>query len=203
MTRLLTIILFLAALFFPLAAGADGNVPDAALSIAKQLDNQLMERFTGHSAGFLDSQASQTAREGIIIMGTTPANINNLQQANALARQMTEEISRLLVSRGYRYNELRKGADIRFDPRVGEFILTRQVPQLASKFGQGTAVMAGTYVMSGEDVRFSISLISADTNAVLAKATATVPITPDLRPMLVENYGAGSGTTPTVSTRLQ
>lgn len=202
MNRMFIIILFLAALLFPLAAGADGNVPDAAVCIAKQLDDQLMRRFTGDTSSYVDSQLSQSTRSRMMIMGTTPANINNLQQANALARQMTEEISRWLINRGYRYDELRKGEDIRFDPHVGEFILTRQVPQLASKVGYGRAILAGTYVISGEDVRFNISLLSAENNEVLAKATATVPITPDLRPMLTENYAPGSGTRPTVFTRL-
>lgn len=203
MTRIFVIILLLAALLFPLTAAAEGNVPSAAKTIGKQLDDQLMRRFTGQSASFADSSSQRVARNGIMIMGTTPANINNLAQANPLARQMTEEISRYLVSLGYRYDELRKGRDIRFDPRVGEFILTRQVPKLASTYGYGRAILAGTYVISGEDVRFTVSLLSTDSNEILAKATATVPITPDLRPMLVENYGPNSGLSPSVYTRLQ
>ena len=203
MTRIFVIILVLAALLFPLTAAADGNVPDAAKTIGKQLDDQIMRRFTGQSAGFADSSSQRATRGGIMIMGTTPANINNLTQASPLARQMTEEISRYLVSLGYRYDELRKGRDIRFDPRVGEFILTRQVPKLATTTGYGQAILAGTYVLSGEDVRFTVSLICTNSNEILAKATATVPITPDLKPMLVENYGAGSGMAPSVYTRLQ
>lgn len=203
MTRIFVIILVLAALLFPLTAAADGNVPDAAKTLGKQLDDQLMRRFTGRSASFADSSSQRSVRSGIMIMGTTPANINNLTQANPLARQMTEEISRYLVGLGYRYDELRKGRDIRFDPRVGEFILTRQVPKLATTTGYGQAILAGTYVLSGEDVRFTVSLISTDSNEILAKATATVPITPDLRPMLVENYGPNSGMQPSVYTRLQ
>ncbi len=199
MSRIFVIILVLAALLFPLTAAADGNVPDAAESIGKQLDSQLMKRFA--SGGDMSSQSF--ARGRTLIMGTTPANINNLEQASPLSRQMTEEISRWLMNRGYRYEELRKGQYIRFDPKVGEFILTRKVPQLARQSGYGNAILAGTYVLSSEDVRFSISLICATSNEVLAKATATVPITPDLRPMLVENYGPGSGLKPSVYTRLQ
>lgn len=203
MTRIFVIILVLAALLFPLTAAADGNVPDAAKSIGKQLDDQIMRRFTGHSASFADSSTQRMTRGRIMIMGTTPANINNLTQASPLARQMTEEISRYLVSLGYKYDELRKGRDIRFDPRVGEFILTRQVPQLATTTGYGQAILAGTYVLSGEDVRFTVSLICTNSNEILAKANATIPITPDLRPMLVENYAPGSGMAPSVYTRLQ
>lgn len=205
MYRFIVIILILAALLFPITAAADGNVPDAANAIGKQLDRQLMNRFSGDN----DSSSQRLARSQILIMGTTPANLNNLSQACPLARQMTEEISRYLQDRGYRYEELRKGQNIRFDQRVGEFILTRKVPQLASRTGYGKAILAGTYVISGEDVRFNISLIGVSNNEVLAKASGTIPITPDLLPLLVENSAAGGGSgtggglKPSVYTRLQ
>lgn len=198
MGRIIVAILVLAALLFPLTAAAD-NVPDAADCIGKQLDAQLMKRFAATN----DMSGQSYARARMMIMGTTPANINNLEQASPLARQMTEEVSRWLMNRGYRYDEIRKGKYIRFDPKVGEFILTRKVPQLATTTAYGQAILAGTYVMSGEDVRFNFSLICTNSNEVLAKASATVPITPDLLPMLVENYGPGSGIKPTVYTRLQ
>lgn len=199
MQRFIIIILALAALLFPLTAAANGNVPDAAAEIGKQLDKQMIARFGG--SGFSAGDNARAIRARFMIMGTTPANINNLEQASPLARQMTEEVSRWLVNRGYRYDEIRKGAAIRFDERTGEFILTRKVPQLASRTGYGQAILAGTYVVSGQDVRFTVSLLSTNTNEVLAKASATVPITPDLQPMLVENYGGGMS--PSVFTRLR
>lgn len=195
MDRILVVILILAVLLFPLTAAA-ATIPDAADCIAKQMDEQLMARFNKDD----DEDAT---RSHILIMGTTPANINNLEQAMPLARQMTEEISRWFVNAGYRYEELLKGRDIRFDERTGEFILTRKVPKLARTSGYGNAILAGTYVISGNQVRFSMSLISASGNEVLAKGTATVPITPDIMPLLKQNQPAGSGTVPSVYTRLQ
>ena len=199
MNRIFIMILLIMALLFPLTAAAEGNVPAAANAIGKQLDKQLMNRFCGDN----DSASQALSRSQIKIMGTTPANLNNLTQANPLARQMTEEISRYLKDRGYQYEELKKGQNIRFDERVGEFILTRNVPKLETRNPSGKAILAGTYVISGEDVRFNISLISVTNNEVFAKATGTVPITPDLLPLLVENYSAGSGMKPSVYTRLQ
>ena len=49
MNRFFITILVLAALLFPLTAAAAGNVPTAAVSIAKQLDEQIMMRFSGDS----------------------------------------------------------------------------------------------------------------------------------------------------------
>lgn len=202
MSRLVVIILVLAVLLFPLAAAA-GNVPRAGEDIAEQLDEQLMMRYAGTSPDMSKKELRALARSRILIMGTTPANINNLEQANPLARQMLEEVSSDLVNMGYRYEELRRGKDIRFDKRTGEFILTRDVRKLASRTGVGEAILAGTYVVSGEQVRFTMSLISVATNEVIAKGMGTVPITPDLAPLLQENMPAGSGLKPSVYTRLQ
>ena len=202
MPRLVLIILVLAVLLFPLAAAA-GNVPRAGEDIAEQLDEQLMMRYAGTSPDMSKKELRALARSRILIMGTTPANINDLEQANPLARQMLEEVSSDLVDMGYRYEELRRGKDIRFDKRTGEFILTRDVRKLASKSGVGQAILAGTYVVSGQQVRFTMSLISVATNEVIAKAMGTVPITPDLVPLLQENMPAGSGLKPSVYTRLQ
>lgn len=202
MNRIFIIILVLAALLFPLTAAAR-TVPRAADCIGEQLDEQLMAKYASDNDSFFGRSARQAAvRSKIMIMGTTPANLNNLQQANPLARQMTEEISRWLVNKGYRYDELRKGKDIRFDVRDGEFILTRKVPQLASTTGIGQVILAGTYVVTSDQVRFNISLLNTNNNEVLAKATTTIPITPDLLPLLTAS-SSGGGMTPSVYTRLQ
>lgn len=203
MLRIIIVALILAALLFPLTAAADGNVPEAAEEIGKQLDEQMMKRFgypCSNTVG--NNQNDSYARSRIMIMGTTPANLRNLAMTNGLGRQMTEEISRWLMKRGYKYEELRKGNAIRFDRGVGEFVLTRNVPSLETRRGVGQAILAGTYVITTDDVRFNITLLSASTNEVLAKAAATVPITPDLAPLLTENAGPRTGLKPSTYTRL-
>ena len=202
MKRLLIILLILAALLIPLTAAA-GSVPDAGISIAKQLDEQLMMRFAGKDTTMLKRDREALARAHIMIMGTTPVNINNFDEASPLARQMTEEISRWLIDRGYRFQELRKGSYLRFDKLTGEFILTRDVKKLVTTTATGQAILAGTYVTSAKQVRFSMRLIHMASNEVLAMGTATVPITDDMRPLLRDRKGSGEGLVPTVRTRLQ
>ena len=74
--------------------------------------------------------------------------------------------------------------------------------KLSSARGAGQAILAGTYVVSGDQVRFSMILIHTTSNEVLAKGAATVPITDDLLPLL-EDQAPGVGKVPTVHTRLQ
>ena len=200
----LVIILVMAALLLPLTAAAAGNVPTAATRIAKQLDEQLMMRYAGTDPAERKKSQQAVARANIMIMGTTPANLNDLNEASPLARQMMEEVSRWLINAGYRFQELRKGRDIYFDKKKGEFILTRDVNRLASKVGTSQAIMAGTYVVSGEQVRFNIRLIHTTSNEVLAMGSGTIPITEDLLPLLRDpSPGGKGGVTPSVNTRLQ
>lgn len=220
LTRFLVVILVLAALMFPLTAAAgvisrlfSGNVPAAADSIADQLDEQLMDRFAQEDG---DADVSRGTRESltrarIVIMCTTPANINNLEEASPLARQMMEEVSTKLMDKGYRIQELRKGRDIRFDRQRGEFLLTHDVQKLLRKVGRSHAVMAGTFVTTPKQVRFSIRLIHTPGTEVLAMGSATVNITEDLKPLLRDKPARGGrggandggGVVPTVRTRLQ
>ena len=204
MSRYIAVILLLAALLLPLTAAAAGNVPTAATTIARQLDEQLMMRYAGSDPEVSKKEQQALARAHIIIMGTTPANLNDLNEASPLARQMMEEVTRWLMNAGYRFQELRKGSDIYFDKRKGEFILTRDVKRLASRVGTSQAIMGGTYVVSGEQVRFNIRLIHTNSNEVLAMGSGTVPITDDLMPLLRDpSPGGKGGVTPTVNTRLQ
>ncbi|MDR3361517.1 MAG: hypothetical protein LBO64_01520 [Desulfovibrio sp.] len=202
MKRFIFMVLLFASLLIPLSAAAAGTVPIAADSIARQIDSQLMMRYAGDNSIFADRKHQAAIRARIVIMGTSPANINNFEESSPLARQMTEEISRWLINAGYRFQELRKGRYIRFDKRTGELLLTRDVGKLATTTGVSHAVLAGTYVVSGEQVRFSMRLIHTTSNEVLAMGTGTVPITNDVLPLLQDPV-KGEGNVPSVSTRLK
>lgn len=202
MNRIIVTILLGAALLLPIAAAA-ATVPNAACSIGKQLDEQLMMRYAGSTDPSTPrKQQEAMTRARIMIMGTTPADINNLNRTSPLARQMTEEVSRWLMDAGYRYQELRIGKYILFDRQSGELVLTRDVSRLTSRMGTAPIILAGTYLVSGAHVRFSMSLIHSTSREVLAKGAASVPITDDIRGLL-EDLRSGSGTTPTTYTRLQ
>ncbi|MDR2573554.1 MAG: hypothetical protein LBC94_04285 [Desulfovibrio sp.] len=201
----LILVLILALLLFPLAAAAffeTGSVPLAANSIADQMNSQLMRRYAGNNPNMNRREREMLARARITIMGTTPANINNLEETSPLGRQMSEEIARRFIDSGYRFQELRKGRHIRFNKKSGEFLLTRDVQQLAGVTGTAQAVLAGTYIVTPEQVRFSMRLIHINSNEVLAMGTATVPITDDVLSLL-EDSKPGDGNAPSVHTQLK
>lgn len=190
MRRLLVFIILIIACLLPLSAAAEGTVPDAADQMAAMLDQQIMRRLGNYPGG----------RTNVTIAATVPVFLGNLQQSSPLARQMAEELSRWFVTAGYRVSEIRKGADIVMEPRVGEMILTRHISKLANTNVRTAAILAGTYTITKDSVRFNVRLLHTPSNEVLAMATATVPVTEELFPLLADRGNATP--MPSVFTRL-
>lgn len=209
MARYFAILLLVTALLIPLTAAAIGNVPRAGNDIAQQLDKQLMTRYgpkstdTSDGVSMSGSSANYTTRQRISIMATVPVSLNNLQVSSPLARQMAEEISRWLISAGYIFEEIRKGQDIQFSSPTGETILTRDTAKLATRSVTSAGIMVGTYVITKEQVRFSIRILHTPSNEVLAMGTATVPITDDIRPLLYDVSQNPVKVMPSIGTKLQ
>ncbi len=192
-------------------SGNTGYTPSAADNIAQQIDAQVLQRGgvfpvssdNSEASAMMYESLSRKLRNSVTVMATVPVNINNLKVSCPLARQMMEEVARWMVQSGYRLQEIRKGRDIYFQQKQGEMLLTRDTSLLANRKVHSTAVLAGTYVVSPEQVRFSIRLIHTPTNEVIAMGTATVPITPDVYPLLVDEDTGATKLMPSVQTRLQ
>lgn len=180
------------------------SVPSAAESIGKQLDEQIIHRYAALSHAGSQNQRVARTRAKMVILGTVAANLNDLNASCPLSRQMSEEISSYMMKRGYRFQELRKGSYIRIHPTTGEMLLTRDVKNLEAPVGVGHAILAGTYVVGTNNIRFNMRLIHVSSNEVLAMASASVPISDDIAPLLFDydvesNESRATGT----NTRLQ
>lgn len=175
MKRILALLVLTIGLLLPLAAAA-ASVPEAADAMASAMDVQ-MARKLGQDA---------PPAKGISIMVTTPVDLGDLEGANPLSRQMAEEMARWFVQSGYRVQEIRKGRTILFQPETGELLLTRKTELLGTQNVSSVAILAGTYTITPKSVRFNMRLIHTPTNEVLAMGTATVPVSEELRPLLVD-----------------
>ncbi len=164
-----------------------GYVPKAANAAVRELDRQLL--------------MLGAARDELRIAFTVAANVDNLTKTNGLARQMSEEVARGLKQLGYRVIEIRKGSEVVMIPEVGELLLTRDRDKLTKKSVASELIMAGTYTISGKGIRFNIRLIHTNSTEVIAMATTTVPLYPEIKPLLIENEPYRP-LGPTVGTRL-
>lgn len=192
MYRLILLLILTLSVLLPFTAAAAerGTVPVAAGIMAKQLDTQLMKRIS----------ASAYGRDSVSIAITVPVSLSNLTLSSPLARQMAEEVTTLLVDMGYTVEDMRKGRDITMQPAVGEMLLTRDLGRLASRDVTSTAVLTGTYTVTADAVRFNVRLLHTTSNQVLASATATVPVTSELFPLLADR--SSGPPMPSVMTRL-
>ena len=190
--RLILLFLALAILLIPMAAAAAmttrGTVPLAADSMAEAIDKQILGHFGVEQPG-LFSRSDQKhpplkIRRALSISCTVAVDLNNLENSSPVGRQISEEMARWFVQAGYRVKEIRKGRDVHIDPQRGEMVLTRDVRKLLSTNVTTEAVLAGTYVVTPDQVRFSMRLLHVPSNDILGMATATVPITDDLKPLL-------------------
>ena len=181
MSRLLFLLGVLILLLLPLTAAAgildlltSGTVPRAAQQIANQMDEQLMRRIGDLPDG----------RSYVMIVSTVAVSLSDLNESNPLSRQISEEVMNALIAKGYRANELRKGKEITMLANKGEMLLTRNPSQLAQRDVRSVAVLAGTYVITPDNVRFNLRLIHTPSNEVLAMGSATVPVTDELQALL-------------------
>ncbi|MCG8529984.1 MAG: FlgO family outer membrane protein [Desulfovibrionales bacterium] len=158
------------------------NIPSVADTLAAQLDSQLREK--------LGVETGERMDVGVIV--TTPVALGNLEATSPLARQISEEVSRWLVTSGYSVQEIRKGRSVLFKPQAGELVLSRRTHVLANENVEAAIIVAGTYTQTRNRVRFNMRFIHAPTNEVLAMATETLPLNAEMRMLTVgsvENRG--------------
>jgi len=197
-------------LLMPAAAAAAGittrgTVPIAADDMAEAMDKQILGYFGVEPPGFFSKSEQKhhplKIRRALSISCTVAVDLNNLENTSPVGRQISEEMARWFVQAGYKVKEVRQGRDLYIDAKRGEMVLTRDVRKLLTTNVTTEAVLAGTYVVTPQQVRFSMRLLHAQTNDILAMGTATVPITDDLKPLLHDMKE--TKVVPSIGTRLQ
>jgi len=207
--RLIFLFLSLAILLMPMAAAAGmttrGTVTIAADDMAEAIDKQILGHFGVEQPGLFSKKEQKhhylKIRKALSISCTVAVDLNNLESTSPVGRQISEEMARWFVQAGYRVKEIRKGRDVYIDPKRGEMVLTRDVRKLLSTNVTTEAVLAGTYVVTPDQVRFSMRLLHVPSNDILGMATATVPITSDLKPLLHDMKE--TKVTPSIGTKLK
>jgi len=141
--------------------------PQTARAFADDLDAQLASRLG------LDHSTTRGLQWLIV---TTPSDLNDMGQATPLSRVLAEELGAAMTAKGYYVQEIRKTSEVVFNKSQGEFMLSRDVRQLATKRFQSTLVLTGTYVSTPYGVRFNIEVMDARNNDVLAKSSKVIPM---------------------------
>lgn len=144
---------------------------DIITNVVASLDKQLQKKYG-------------TAVRYIPMIVTTPVNLNNFSQTNALARQVGQEVITQLVKREYRVEEIRHAKEITSFVDIGEFILSRgTVVNATYTIG---FVVAGTYTTTGTGVRFTAEVININDSSIAAMESATFTFTKEIETLLLQ-----------------
>lgn len=118
---------------------------------------------------------------------STIANINDLSKTSTLGRIVSEQVSARFSESGYNMVELKLGGSVYIsEGRGGEFVLTRDVQELASTHN-APAVIVGSYAASQRFVYINLKVVQPGTNTVLATHDYALPLDSDNRRLLHGN----------------
>ncbi len=101
------------------------------------------------------------------ILITTLVNNDDLDDTSSFGRSFQNNITAGFVSRGYAVKEIKLRRNMLVEVRKGEFMLSRDVQELAGKQG-AQAVVVGTYTMANRIMYLSIRLVAPSNQAIRA-----------------------------------
>lgn len=113
------------------------------------------------------------------VLYATTVDLNNVQGTSNFGRLMSESLATALTQH-WRSKVIKmtvRQGSIPIIPRQGEFILSREVLDLASDYQAG-AVLVSTYSVALDKVYIGVDLVNVDQNAVVASTMFSVPLGP-------------------------
>jgi TolB-like protein len=119
--------------------------------------------------------ASSTGGDGGTILVATLADINRLEQSSALGRMISENISSRFAQRGRSVVEMKLRGSVFVRNNQGEFLLTREIKELAREHDAG-AVVVGTYTDGSSFVFVSLKIIDPASGVIKAAHDYTLPL---------------------------
>lgn len=113
----------------------------------------------------------------------TLVNIDELDSSSTLGRLISEQVSARFTQKSYRMVELKFRHNVYMAQGQGEFMLTREIHELANAHA-AQAVIVGTYAQSSDYVYINLKVIQPNTNTVLAVHDYALPLDENNRHML-------------------
>lgn len=114
----------------------------------------------------------------------TLANIDALEQSSTLGRIVSDQVANRLTQLGKQVVELKVRNGIYMKRNEGEFMLTREIKEVAAAH-RAQAVIVGTYAESVGFVHISLKLVNPENSLVLSAHDYALPLDRQIRSMLI------------------
>lgn len=112
-------------------------------------------------------------------------NMNQLNKTSSFGRLIAEQLSARMSQLKYNVVELKVRNDILMKNHQGEFLLTREIKEIANSVN-AEAVVVGTYVENTNDVFVNLKVVRPSNNIVLAGCSYAIPKAANIKGMLYE-----------------
>lgn len=127
--------------------------------------------------------------EGPYIVATV-ANIDQLESSSTLGRLISEQVSSRISQMGHPVLELKLRNGIYMKRNEGEFLLTREIREVAAAH-RAQAVVVGTYAESASFIHVSLKLVNPANSTILSAHDYALPLDRQVRSMLRKQSGPG------------
>lgn len=112
-------------------------------------------------------------------------NMNQLNKTSAFGRLISEQLSARMSQLKYNVVELKLRNDILVKNNQGEFLLTREIKDIADSVN-AQAVLVGTYAENTNDVYINLKIVRPSNNVVLAGYSYAIPKAANIKGMLYD-----------------
>jgi len=117
---------------------------------------------------------------GAPLIVSTLVNIDQLDQSSTLGRLISEQLTSRISQSGQNVVELKLRNSVFMKQNQGEFLLTREIKELASSY-KAQAVVVGTYADGGDFIFVSLKLINPSNSLILASYDYALPMNRQVR----------------------
>ena len=112
-------------------------------------------------------------------------NMNQLNKTSAFGRLISEQLYARMSQLKYNVVELKIRNDILVKNNQGEFLLTREIRDIADSVN-AQAVLVGTYAENTNDVYINLKIVRPSNNVVLAGYSYAIPKAANIKGMLYD-----------------
>ncbi len=145
---------------------------------------ELMKRYQGPVSA---SNTGKRDGANAPFIVSTLVNIDQLEQSSTLGRLISEQIASRMTQMGFGVVELKVRNSVYMKRNEGEFMLTREISDIASTH-KAQAVVLGTYAESASMVYVNLKLVNPTNSQILAAYDYALPLDSMVRSLLRKGY---------------
>lgn len=113
-----------------------------------------------------------------LLLVTSIADLDNLEDSTSLGRLIGEQLSARFAQQGYTVIETKLNSGLRLIPRTGEFVLSREMREMGQTY-LADMVVSGTYALAQDTIYITLKMFDFKYSRVIASYAYTLPMGPN------------------------